>query len=235
MKCSDWTWAAPASSSRNASTITYSFGSSTLRDQSNHRQPGSARVASVNSRVISGQLSACSGLTWNLAVMKIMTLLVGAGRGHRWSPSATILRVVVPGGSEDDRGMTRIAFLGTGVMGAPMAVNIAEAGFEVRAWNRTRAKAEPLVEHGIVVVDTPREAVGGADVVVTMLADGPGVDDAIGAAELENGQLWLQMSTVGVEWAAALARIADKAGAVYVDAPVLGTRQPAEAGRLVVL
>lgn len=131
--------------------------------------------------------------------------------------------------------MTRIAFLGTGVMGAPMAVNTAKAGFDVRAWNRTRAKAEPLAEHGVVVVDTPREAVDGADVVVTMLADGPGVADAVGAAELENGQLWLQMSTVGVEWAAALARVADEVGAVYVDAPVLGSRQPAEAGKLVVL
>jgi 3-hydroxyisobutyrate dehydrogenase len=116
-----------------------------------------------------------------------------------------------------------------------MAVNVAKAGFEVRAWNRTRAKAEPLAEHGVVVVDTPREAVDGADVVVTMLADGPGVDAVVGAAELESGQLWVQMSTVGVEWAAALARVAEKAGAVYVDAPVLGTRQPAEAGELVVL
>src|SRR5215218_10963935 len=76
LKWSDRTWAAPAASSRNASTRTYSLGSSTERDQSNHRQPGSPRVAVVNSRVISGQLSACSGSTWNLAVMKIMAALL---------------------------------------------------------------------------------------------------------------------------------------------------------------
>jgi 3-hydroxyisobutyrate dehydrogenase len=131
--------------------------------------------------------------------------------------------------------MTSIAFLGTGLMGGPMAANVAKAGFDVRAWNRTRAKAEPLVEHGVVVVDTPREAVEGADIVVTMLADGPGVEDVVADAGLASGQLWLQMSTVGVEWAATLAGIAEKAGAVYVDAPVLGTRQPAETGNLVVL
>ncbi|WNV82649.1 NAD(P)-dependent oxidoreductase [Umezawaea sp. Da 62-37] len=131
--------------------------------------------------------------------------------------------------------MTRIGFLGTGIMGLPMAANIAAAGFDVRAWNRTRARAEPLTGRGVEVVDTAREAVNGADVVVTMLADGPAVDEAVAGAGLANGRLWLQMSTVGVEWAAALARVADKAGAVYVDAPVLGTREPAEAGALVVL
>src|SRR3954452_13858090 len=71
LKCSDCTCAPPASSSRNASTSTYSFGSSRLRDQSNHRQPGSLRVASVNSAVISGHSSADSAFTANLAVMKI--------------------------------------------------------------------------------------------------------------------------------------------------------------------
>ncbi|PRY35149.1 3-hydroxyisobutyrate dehydrogenase [Umezawaea tangerina] len=131
--------------------------------------------------------------------------------------------------------MTRIGFLGTGIMGLPMAANIAAAGLDVRAWNRTRARAEPLGERGVEVVDTAREAVAGADVVVTMLADGPAVDEAVAAADLANGQVWVQMSTVGVEWSAALARVAEKAGAVYVDAPVLGTRQPAEAGALVVL
>src|SRR3954469_3802199 len=72
LKCSDCTCAPPASSSRNASTSTYSFGSSRLRDQSNHRQPGSARVASVNDVLIEGQASASSGRTRNFAVMKII-------------------------------------------------------------------------------------------------------------------------------------------------------------------
>ena len=83
LKCSDWTCALPASPSRNASTSTYSAGSARLLDQSNHRQPGSARVASVNSAEISGQASACSGSIWNLAVMKIIGLLCGTARPHR--------------------------------------------------------------------------------------------------------------------------------------------------------
>src|SRR4051812_14111594 len=72
LKWADWTWAAPASSSRKASTRTYSVGSSTLRDQSKDRQPGSARVAAVKSAVISGQRSAYSGRTLNRAVIKII-------------------------------------------------------------------------------------------------------------------------------------------------------------------
>jgi hypothetical protein len=72
LKWAELTCAAPASPSRNASTSTYSFGSSRLRDQSNHMQPGSLRQAWVKSRVISGHRSASSGRTWNLAVMKIM-------------------------------------------------------------------------------------------------------------------------------------------------------------------
>jgi len=131
--------------------------------------------------------------------------------------------------------MTTIAFLGTGIMGLPMAANLADAGFEVRAWNRTRAKAEPLAAHGAQVVDSPRGAVAGADIVVTMLADGPGVDGVIADAGLESGQVWLQMSTVGVEWTATLAAVAEKAGVVFVDAPVMGTKQPAEQGTLLVL
>jgi hypothetical protein len=75
LKCAEETCAPPASPSRNASTSTYSAGSSRLRDQSNHRQPSSARVASVNSLEISGQSSACSGRIRNLAVMKITMLL----------------------------------------------------------------------------------------------------------------------------------------------------------------
>jgi 3-hydroxyisobutyrate dehydrogenase len=65
----------------------------------------------------------------------------------------------------------RVAVLGTGSMGAPMARNLAGAGHEVSAWNRSREKAEPLAEHGVSVAGSVAEAVAGADVVVTMLAD----------------------------------------------------------------
>ncbi|SEC35905.1 3-hydroxyisobutyrate dehydrogenase [Amycolatopsis tolypomycina] len=127
-----------------------------------------------------------------------------------------------------------VAFLGTGIMGAPMAANIAKAGLDVRVWNRTRAKAEPLSDVA-AVTGTAAEAADGADTLVTMLADGPAVAEAFEAASPASGTLWLQMSTVGLEWTDRLAAMAEKAGVVFVDAPVLGTRQPAEQAQLLVL
>ncbi|MDT8914033.1 NAD(P)-dependent oxidoreductase [Amycolatopsis sp. PS_44_ISF1] len=131
--------------------------------------------------------------------------------------------------------MTTIAFLGTGIMGRPMAANLARAGHEVRAWNRTRAKAEPLAAEGATVFGSAREAVDGAEIVVTMLADGPTVAEVIAGAGLAPGTLWLQTSTVGIEWAGRLAGAAERAGVAFVDCPVMGTRLPAERAELQVL
>jgi 3-hydroxyisobutyrate dehydrogenase len=128
----------------------------------------------------------------------------------------------------------RIAVLGTGLMGAPMARRLAAAGHQVRAWNRTRVRAEGL---GAEVAATPAEAVAGAELVVTMLADGPTVDRVIREAvpSAAPGTVWAQTSTVGLDWTQRLAALAAESGVVYVDAPVLGTRAPAEQGQLVVL
>jgi 3-hydroxyisobutyrate dehydrogenase len=119
-------------------------------------------------------------------------------------------------------------------MGFPMARNIAQAGIPVRAWNRSAERAAPLAEHGATVCDSPAEAVDGADVLVTMLSDGPTTETAV-AGVLRPGLLWLQMGTVGVDWVDTLARLAEDARAIFVDSPVLGTRTPAEAGELTVL
>jgi 3-hydroxyisobutyrate dehydrogenase len=130
--------------------------------------------------------------------------------------------------------MAEIAFLGAGsTMGLPMARNLARAGFSVRAWNRSREKAEPLADDGVTVVDSPAEAIDGADAVVTMLADADAVADVVEGAL--DGGLWIQMSTVGIEGTERLAAIAEQAGATFVDAPVLGTKAPAENGELIVL
>jgi 3-hydroxyisobutyrate dehydrogenase len=134
-----------------------------------------------------------------------------------------------------------VAVLGAGgTMGFPMARNIARAGLAVRAWNRTRARAEPLAEDGAQISDTPAEAAAGADVILTMLVD---VDAVLAAVEGEHGALatardgaiWLQMSTIGIEGTERCAALARERGIRFVDAPVLGTKQPAEQGRLVVL
>ena len=130
-----------------------------------------------------------------------------------------------------------VALLGTGTMGAGMARNIAAARIPLTVWNRTRSKAEPLAEAGIKVADSPADAVRDADLVVTMLFDVESVESALDEARdgLKQGAILVQQSTVGVAGADALAARAASLGLVYVDAPVLGTKQPAENGALVIL
>jgi len=129
-----------------------------------------------------------------------------------------------------------VAVLGTGIMGGPMARKLARAGLEVRAWNRTREKADALADDGVNVAGSPAEAVRGADSLITMLADGEAVKAvAREALEAADGALWLQTSTVGLTATDELAQLAAGAGVPFVDSPVLGTKAPAEAGELVVL
>jgi 3-hydroxyisobutyrate dehydrogenase len=133
-----------------------------------------------------------------------------------------------------------VTLLGTGIMGAGMARNLFKAGLPVRVWNRTRAKAEPLRADGATVADTPADAAAGADVVVTMLSDADAVAAAMtgeqgAGARLADGAVWIQTSTVGVEGSERLGRLAADLGVSYVDAPVLGTKKPAEDGTLSIL
>ena len=124
----------------------------------------------------------------------------------------------------------KVAVLGTGTMGGPMARNLVEAGLDVRLWNRTAEKAREV--GGGDVCETPQEAADGADLVVTMLADGEAVEEVVRDLDF-GGAVWLQMSTVGIE---ATERLLELAGeALFVDAPVVGTKQPAEKGELTVL
>jgi 3-hydroxyisobutyrate dehydrogenase len=123
-----------------------------------------------------------------------------------------------------------VSVLGTGTMGAPMARNLVEAGLDVRVWNRTSERARAV--EGAWVAETPSEAAEGADLVVTMLADGDAVEETV--RDLDFGDaVWLQMSTVGIEATERLMQLAGEAP--FVDAPVVGTKQPAEKGELTVL
>jgi 3-hydroxyisobutyrate dehydrogenase len=135
--------------------------------------------------------------------------------------------------------MTTVAVLGTGIMGAPFARNIARAGMTVRAWNRTREKADPLSQDGVEVADSPAEAATDVDVVLTMLSDGTAVEEVMDAggalAAMSADGIWLQMSTVGIAATERLAAMAAEAGVGFVDAPVVGTRGPAEEGQVLVL
>jgi 3-hydroxyisobutyrate dehydrogenase len=126
----------------------------------------------------------------------------------------------------------RVALLGTGIIGRGMAVNIVKAGLSLSVWNRTPGKADGL---GATVADSPAAAAQGADVVVTILSDAAVVEQVIREAAPAPGTVWLQQATVGVDGCARLAKVADELGLVYVDAPVLGTKGPAEAGQLTIL
>jgi 3-hydroxyisobutyrate dehydrogenase len=134
-----------------------------------------------------------------------------------------------------------VAVLGAGgTMGFPMARNLARSGISVRAWNRSREKAEPLAKDGVQVCDSPAEAAEGASVILTMLAD---TDAVIGVVAGEQGALsalppatgsgtvdgviWLQMSTIGEAGTERCADLAGQHEIPFVDAPVLGTKQPA--------
>ncbi len=131
-----------------------------------------------------------------------------------------------------------VTVLGTGIMGAAMARNIISDGMKVRVWNRSHEKAEPLAEDGAKVADTPAEAADGADFLITMLANAGSIEEVVRGetlSALADGGVWLQMSTVGIEGNERLARLAEENGVAYVDAPVLGTKQPAEQGQLIVL
>jgi 3-hydroxyisobutyrate dehydrogenase len=147
-----------------------------------------------------------------------------------------------------------VAVLGAGgTMGLPMARNIARAGIPVRAWNRNPDRAGPLAADGVYLAESPADAAREAGIVLTMLADedavvavmdGPdGALSAMAGANEQGGNrtdgpdhdLWVQMSTIGEVATLRCADLANTRGVVFVDAPVFGTRQPAERGELVVL
>lgn len=131
-----------------------------------------------------------------------------------------------------------VAVLGTGTMGAPMARHLTGRAFgEIRVWNRSRDRAEPLAGDGCTVADDVASAVRGAGAVVVMLSDGDAVlavlEDALPA--MDDGAILVQTSTVGLDATERIALAAREAGVTLIDAPVLGTREPAEQGELVVL
>jgi 3-hydroxyisobutyrate dehydrogenase len=129
----------------------------------------------------------------------------------------------------------RVAVLGTGIMGAPMARNLLKAGFQVRVWNRTPDKARVLAAEGADLAETPADAVREAAFVITMLTDTAAVLAVMrqAAESVPDGAVWLQTSMdTDVECVAGLA---EDHGITFVHCPVLGTRETAKQGRLVVL
>jgi 3-hydroxyisobutyrate dehydrogenase-like beta-hydroxyacid dehydrogenase len=135
----------------------------------------------------------------------------------------------------------KVAFVGLGIMGSRMAANLCRAGFEVHAWNRTRARAEELADaHGAVVADTPAEAAANTGLVITMVVDSPEVEAVLfgpdGAAEgLGEGGLVIDMSTIAPTASRTLADRLRKQGTAFLDAPVTGSKPKAEDGTLTIM
>jgi 3-hydroxyisobutyrate dehydrogenase len=130
------------------------------------------------------------------------------------------------------------AVLGTGIMGAAMARNLAASGIKTAAWNRSAERALPLERDGVEVFESASEAVRGRDAVLTMLPDADVVRAVMSRevlAAMAERAVWIQSSTVGIAGINELMALAAEGGVRLLDAPVSGTKGPAEAGRLVIL
>jgi 3-hydroxyisobutyrate dehydrogenase-like beta-hydroxyacid dehydrogenase len=131
----------------------------------------------------------------------------------------------------------RVAFLGLGIMGAPMAANLAKAGFELSVWNRTAEKAERFAgDHGGTAAATAGDSLRDAPVAITMLPDAPQVEEVLfGGHGLGAAELVIDMSTVAPSASLKIAERLAKEGVAFVDAPVTGSRPKAEAGTLTIM
>ncbi len=131
----------------------------------------------------------------------------------------------------------RVTVLGMGAMGAGMARSLLREGFEVTVWNRTAERSEPLADDGAAVALDPTVAVAGADVVFAMLFDAAATLDVMATVlpAMKEGAVFVQCATVGVEGASQAVVVAAEHGVAFLDCPVLGTKAPAEQGKLVML
>lgn len=132
---------------------------------------------------------------------------------------------------------TKVAILGLGTMGGGMASNLLKAGVPLAVYNRTQAKTQPFADKGARVAATPADAVRGASIVLSMLADDAASRDAWlgkdGAlAGVERGTILIECSTVSPAWIKELSSLAQQRGAELLDAPVTGSRAQAEGGQL---
>ena len=138
-------------------------------------------------------------------------------------------------------GRERVAFLGLGIMGNPMAANVARAGFDLTVWNRTRERAERFAadhsENGVRVADSPAEAARGADAVITIVPDSPEVEEVLSAAAdgLAEGSLAIDMSTIAPTASRSIGERLAERGIGFLDAPVTGSRPKAEDATLTIM
>jgi 3-hydroxyisobutyrate dehydrogenase len=147
------------------------------------------------------------------------------------------MRKVMSDTSNSDNTALRVAVLGVGTMGAAIARSLLRSGFGVTVWNRSPEKTKPLVDAGARAATDPAEAVRDADVVLTMVFD---IDAVLEVAQhflpaMRADAIWMQSSTIGAEGMTTVGTLASARHIAVVDAPVLGTKGPAEHAALTVL
>jgi 3-hydroxyisobutyrate dehydrogenase-like beta-hydroxyacid dehydrogenase len=134
----------------------------------------------------------------------------------------------------------RVGFAGLGAMGAGIAQRLRDAGYDVTGWNRTKAKAQPLLDAGMGWADTPSALAAESDVLFTMLTDNRALD-AIASGEdgildgLRPGTVWADLSTIAPDASVALAERASERGAFFLDCPVSGSPATLAAGQMSVM
>ena len=131
-----------------------------------------------------------------------------------------------------------IGFIGLGIMGQPMALNLAQAGYKLAVYNRTRSKAEPLERAGARVVSSPAEAARDADVIFTIVSDSAAVEEVVSGKDgvleaIRSGAVLIDSSTISPVLSRKLACHVAGKGAHMLDAPVTGSKHGAEKGELI--
>jgi len=134
----------------------------------------------------------------------------------------------------------KVGFMGLGIMGTAMAANVLKAGYPLMVYNRTPARAAPLVQLGAEVALSPRALAQAANVIIAMVTGPEALNDLLfgpegAAGALSPGQVFVQMSSVSPRYTRELARKLEASGAAFIDAPVSGSKKPAEEGNLVIL
>jgi 3-hydroxyisobutyrate dehydrogenase len=137
--------------------------------------------------------------------------------------------------------MSRIAVLGTGAMGSRIIQNLLKAQHQVVVYNRTKDKVTPLLDQGATYAPTPRSAAAQAEIVISMVTDDQvsrsvWLDEETGAVNgLAQGAVAIESSTLTVDWVKELGTVIQNQGAGFLDAPIVGSRPQAEAGKLTYL
>lgn len=133
-----------------------------------------------------------------------------------------------------------VGFVGLGIMGSAMALNLVKAGFSVTVWNRSADKCRALVDVGAVAAETPRAVAECSDIVIAMMANTLAVQSVRDGKEgiiagLKPGKGYVDMSTVDAETSILSASRAHEVGALFLEAPVAGSRKPAEDATLTIM